>query len=426
MKINVLVFPCGSEIGLEIHNALKYAINHVELIGGTSVHDHGEYVYKNVIRDIPFVKSPEFIPSLNRIIKENNIDFVYPAHDDVIVALAEAKDELICPAIVPNIKTANICRSKKVAYDLFKDKINTPRVYANIDEIDQYPVFLKPDIGQGSKGTMKANSKEDVINAIEKDPTLLILEFLPGDEFTIDCFTDRKGQLLFSGARQRVRTSNGISVNSKSIINPEFTKIAEIINKELKLQGAWFFQMKYDAHNNLSLLEIAPRIAGTMSFFRNLGVNFPLLTLFDRKGLDITIAPNQHHLELDRALITRFKTDLTYKTVYIDLDDCLLLKDTINTQLISFIFQCLNEEKNIKLITKHIEDIDKTLSKYRIKQLFDEIIHLEKKDDKTKYMKEKDAIYIDDSHSERINVMRKLHIPTFAPDAIESLIDWHK
>ena len=38
--INVLVFPCGSEIGLEVHNALKYD-KHINLVGLSSVSSHG-------------------------------------------------------------------------------------------------------------------------------------------------------------------------------------------------------------------------------------------------------------------------------------------------------------------------------------------------------------------------------------------------
>jgi hypothetical protein len=38
MKKNVLVFPCGSEIGLEIHKSLSYS-THFTLVGGSSVDD---------------------------------------------------------------------------------------------------------------------------------------------------------------------------------------------------------------------------------------------------------------------------------------------------------------------------------------------------------------------------------------------------
>ena len=47
-KNNILVFPCGSEIGLEINNALKWS-THIELFGASSVDDHGKYVYLEII-----------------------------------------------------------------------------------------------------------------------------------------------------------------------------------------------------------------------------------------------------------------------------------------------------------------------------------------------------------------------------------------
>ena len=47
--INVLVFPCGSEIGLEIHAALRHAKD-IRLHGASSVDDHGEFAYRRYRR----------------------------------------------------------------------------------------------------------------------------------------------------------------------------------------------------------------------------------------------------------------------------------------------------------------------------------------------------------------------------------------
>jgi len=55
-KIRVLVFPCGSEIGLEIYRSLIY-IRQIELWGGSSVEDHGRFVFKNYIGDIPDINN---------------------------------------------------------------------------------------------------------------------------------------------------------------------------------------------------------------------------------------------------------------------------------------------------------------------------------------------------------------------------------
>ncbi len=74
---------------------------------------------------------------------------------------------------------------------------------------------------------------------------MVIVEYLPGEEYTVDCFTNYKGNLLSVNMRNRERIRNGISVNSKSLTHPsEVQDIAEQINKKLKLNGAWFFRLK--------------------------------------------------------------------------------------------------------------------------------------------------------------------------------------
>jgi hypothetical protein len=85
---NVLVFPCGSEIGLEVNQSLAYS-THFTLFGGSSVDDHGKFVYKNYIEGLPFLDSPNFINEINRTIKRYKIDYIIPAHDSAVLKLAE-------------------------------------------------------------------------------------------------------------------------------------------------------------------------------------------------------------------------------------------------------------------------------------------------------------------------------------------------
>jgi hypothetical protein len=60
--------------------------------------------------------------------------------------------------------------------------------------------------------------------------------------------------------------------------------LANKINKKLHFRGVWFFQVKENINGDLSLLEIAPRVAGTMALSRLKGVNLPLMSLFDFSG----------------------------------------------------------------------------------------------------------------------------------------------
>ena len=52
--MNILVFPCGSEIGLEVYNSL-FCQKDINLIGVNSVNDNGRFVYQNYIGDAPYI-----------------------------------------------------------------------------------------------------------------------------------------------------------------------------------------------------------------------------------------------------------------------------------------------------------------------------------------------------------------------------------
>ena len=437
---NVLVFPCGSEIALEINNAVKYSKD-FKLFGASSVDDHGKYVYKNYIPDVPFIDDENFLNYLNDIIEEYEIDFVYPAHDDVILKLSQLKNQINAIVVGCDEKTCEIARYKSKTYELFKDEKFCPKTYnikaedfesaEGIEKVEkltenEFPIFLKPDVGQGAKGVVCVEDFDALKYSFKENPDLIAVEYLPQKEYTIDCFTSN-GELVYCEMRERIRIKDGISVNAITIeTDEEIRDIALKINSKLSFNGAWFFQLKKDDSNQYKLLEIAPRIAGTMALHRNAGVNFPLLSLYNHLGIDVSIISNNNNLTIDRALTNRFNWDIDYQRVYIDFDDTIFFKGKINTYLMMFLYQCVNENKQIVLITKHINDIKHTLKDLKIyENLFDEIISINKDDDKFKYVNDDmPSIFIDDSFSERLDISKRFDMPVFDLDAIESLIDW--
>lgn len=423
-KKNILVFPCGSEIGLEINRALVNDI-HFNIYGASSLPDHGRFVYKNYIEGIPFVDEDNFIIELNKVCKKYNIDYIFPAHDSVVLKLSQYKKELSAQVITSPVETCEIARSKKKTYIALNNVVPISTVYNITDNNIKFPVFIKPDVGQGSKGAKKCNNIEELNSAYKENPHIIISEYLPGNEYTIDCFTDYKGELLFAKGRIRARISNGISVNSKPINNPKFFDIANKINKKLKFRGMWFFQVKENVDGELTLIELAPRIAGTMGMYRCLGINFALLALYDAMKIDVQIINNDFDIEIDRALFARYKHNIEYDNIYIDFDDTIICNNLVNADILKFLYQAKNKNKNIILLTKHNKNIKETLSQFCISEkLFDNIIHLTKSDDKADYINLPKSIFIDDSYSERKNISVKSGIPVFGIDAIETLIDY--
>lgn len=424
MRYNVMIFPAGTEIGLEIHNALKMS-KFVNVFGASSIMDHSMSVYKNIIFPIPFFNENHFIEEINVAIERNNIDYIYPARDDVQLFLMQNRDKIHCKIVSSPLETVEICRSKLKTYHNLITQDFIPKLYSNINEIVSYPVFFKPSVGEGSNGVRKVNSREELSDKDFNNQNV-ICEYLPGMEYTIDCFTDKNGFLKIIKMRDRSRIKAGISVHSKIMeTDKQIEYIANALNGKFDFVGAWFFQVKKDACGNYKLMEVSPRIPGTMGLSRNCGINFPLLTLYTFESIDVDIIDNNYEIELDRAFINRYSINIKYDYVYVDLDDTLIVDNKVNQFLIMFLYQAKNKGKKLILLTRHKENPQDTLKKFSISEmLFDGIIHINMDDKKSDYISESKAIFIDDSFAERKDVKEKQGIPVFDLDMIESLIDW--
>lgn len=425
LKKNVAIFPAGTEIGLEIHNALRF-VKDLNLIGLASTEDHSSFVYKNIEIDAPYITDNKLIPYLKEMIKKHDIEYIFPAHDEAVMLLTEAEEELNIKVIAPNAKTSQICRFKSKTYQSFKNASFIPRTYT-LQEIqkEDFPLFIKPDKGQGSNGAMIIHSLEE-LQAVEKLEENIICEYLPYEEYTIACVSDAKYKLLYAGQRTRSRIKTGISVSSIDVpLEESVKKIAEEISTTLKMSGAWFFQVKKDTDGNYKLLEVAARIAGSMGLHRNQGINFPLLSLHIKDGISVGVIENKVSFQLDRAFVSRYKQNFNYEYVYIDFDDTILLNDTVNPFMMHFLYQCRNKHIKLYLITRHDRIVEETLVTHCIdKNLFEEIIHITDKGKKSQFITQRPAIFIDDAYSERLDVHRQCDIPVFDLDSIESLLDW--
>lgn len=422
-RINVLVFPAGEINSIELHNALSTCVN-IELFGASSVERHGKYVFKNYISGLPLITDSNFIESLNHSIEKNKIDVIFPTHDSVAKFLIDEQTRIKAIIIAGNKETTTICRSKKKTYELFSDCSFVPNYFLSENDIIDFPVFLKPDEGQGSVGTKIIKERFEILQIDFSQ--FVVTEYLPGEEYTVDCLTDKNGKLRIVSPRSRTRVMAGVSVSGKTeMLTDEINTIAEIINSRLEFSGLWFFQIKKNRDGLFKLLEISARCAGSMCLTRARGINLPMLSVYVAIGYDIETFVNPYVVEMDRTLIGRYIINYEYENIYLDFDDTITLNGKVNLNTIRFIYQCKNLQKKIILLTKHIHDIKETLLKYSISDLlFEKIILIKEKEEKTNHIKPEKAIFIDNSFKERISVYKKFGIPVFDVDGIEFLLDW--
>jgi len=146
------VLPGGTEIGLEIYRALSQCKNIRLYSAGVDTSDHAPYVFLRHFT-IPSVYEQGWVDHLSRIVVKESIDYVFPAHDDVIVALAQNTKNIKARIVASPLKTCLIARSKSETYRFFSGVLAVPKLYKGKEEVRKYPVFVKPDKGQGSQRT---------------------------------------------------------------------------------------------------------------------------------------------------------------------------------------------------------------------------------------------------------------------------------
>jgi carbamoyl-phosphate synthase large subunit len=339
------------------------------------------------------------------------------------MALSENAGSLRAKVVTSPESTCKIARFKSATVRRLGNRLPTSRIYNTASEVDRYPVFLKPDRGQGAHRTEIAVDRAELEMLLHRDPDRIIFEFLPGREFTVDCFSDRERGLLYARGRERQRIRNGIAMKSAFTEDQRFREYAAEINEELEFHGAWFFQLKEDAEGQLCLLEVAPRIGGTSCLSRVSGVNLPLLSLYENERIRVEIPETNYRIEVDRALENRYRHDVLYRTVYVDLDDTLVVKSQINTDLVKLLYQELNRGKTLVLLTRHDGEVREYLTRFRLQTLFDKICEVKPGEKKSQFITESSAILIDDSFSECAEVRDCIKIPVFMTNMIEGLFD---
>ncbi|UUC51908.1 ATP-grasp domain-containing protein [Pseudomonas citronellolis] len=419
-KVRVLVFPCGTEVGLEIARALEHSL-HVELHGASSRVDHGEQAYVRHAH-LPNIADATFDECFAHLLAQWNIDLVFATHDSVQDYLAPRVEGLGVQLVNGDARTARIARRKSLTYELLDDTPWVPRRYANAAAVEAWPVVVKPDQGQGGQGvTLVADADElAVAQAVVQQP--LVCEYLPGEELTVDCFTSHRGQLLHVGARSRERVVGGIAMRSgPRPTDTQLNDIATTLNARLALRGPWFFQVRRDRQGDWKLLEFSSRLSTGSVVARALGVNLPLLAVQDYLGRDLLLLPEPRLQLVERRLENKAVLDYDFDTCYLDLDDTLVCAGRANPQAMRLAYRLLQLDKRLVLLTRHAGDLTATLEAAHIPlTMFERIVHLREGEPKSDHVRAP-AIFIDNHFPERLDVSRRHDIPVFDVDAMDLL-----
>ena len=231
---------------------------------------------------LPPISDPQFFDRALEFIEREGVTIILPTSGFDLLIYSQRKAELERRGIVvagSDHPVIERCVDKWLFYELTRERFPMPRTILDPQEGVTFPCFVKPVRGKGSRGTALCHTAEElaVQRALRQD--LLIQEYLPGEEYSIDVLSDLQGEPLVAVPRIRLATREGISVRGRVIHDQQMQQLCMEMAGFLGLKGPSCMQMKRDANGQSKFLEVNPRMGGGTVFTALAGVNMAALTV---------------------------------------------------------------------------------------------------------------------------------------------------
>jgi len=245
-------------------------------------------------RVLPRAKDPTFYPSLKRLIEEEAIGILFPTSGFDIYEFARHKPELEALGTVvamSDLDAMSVCENKWEFYLKTQGAFPLPETSRDPASWNRFPCFVKPTFGKGSRDTHRCLTREELEFHTGPTRDMLIQEYLPGEEYTVDVLSDLAGAPLLAVPRVRLETKEGISSKGRVLRDPEIERLCLDLARHLALKGPTCMQLKRDEHDRPKFLEVNPRLGGGSIFATLAGVNIPMLLLDVIAGTRIASPP---------------------------------------------------------------------------------------------------------------------------------------
>jgi len=245
---------------------------------------------------VPIAGQLEYIPALVKIVKKHGISLVIPMTDLDLRSLARQKEhfqEIGCTVMIGSEKHVTLCRDKARTNEMLpKAGLSTIKTMslARFRTRPFYPCFIKPIRGSASVGTgVIRNKKELKAHTATFGELMIVQEYVPGQEYTIDVYRSRDGKVRCVVPRQRLvvrsgEVETGITIKDEQLMEAAIT-LAGMLGD---IWGVFCCQCRRHPGSEPRFFEINPRFGGGSPLSIAAGANLPLYLLQEILGEPIT------------------------------------------------------------------------------------------------------------------------------------------
>jgi carbamoyl-phosphate synthase large subunit len=239
---------------------------------------------------VPEANSPLFVQALIDLCKLHSIDVVVPTVDTELIKVSRAREEFEAVGArvaIGSPLSLTWCLNKALLMAACSSTGAVPKWAVLDDAFDpdefDFPLVVKPVSGSGGRGVRIVETPE-ALEAIPRSNQLLVQEYLPGEELSVDVFAREDGHVIAAVPRVRMKVDSGVAVTAKTVHDAEVEKMAIAIAKVVGITGIANIQLRRNREGAPRLLEINPRLPGSMPLTVAAGVDMPRMLLESALG----------------------------------------------------------------------------------------------------------------------------------------------
>ncbi|WP_407725174.1 ATP-grasp domain-containing protein [Ruminococcus sp. JL13D9] len=302
----------------------------IRLIGADMNDDKTMLEMVDAYYPVPRGDDPAYIDVLLDICKKEKVEVVLPIMSVELNALAGNRDrfEAIGTKVgVSDIEALNIANDKLKLFDYLSSVEIPCAAYQAVHSMEElkkavqalgYPekrVCLKVTNGSGSRGFRILDASQskfdafmhqkptscfatldeviDILSEALYFPEMLVMEYLPGNEYTVDLLADH-GKVLYNCCRKSMNMENSIMLDGIVEDNKAVKELCATVTESLGLDGNIGFDIRDREDGTPVIMECNPRITAGIPTFAAAGVNLPYLNVKRMIGEKLPICEQKY------------------------------------------------------------------------------------------------------------------------------------
>lgn len=282
-ELNILILNAGRRVELiQCFQKAAHKLGVKSSIVAADCSDLAPALYfADKISKLPPITDTNYISSIINTCNKHNISLVIPTIDTDLLLLAENKQYIeqktSAKVLISDSNIIKICRDKIQTHQFLSNhNFGVPRMYTKKDIQNnnlQYPLFIKPKSGSSSINAFKVNDylELELYQKVIRDP--VVLEFVNGEEYTVDTFLDFESNVITVVPRLRIATRGGEISKGKIVKDRKIIDDVRRLMEELKPIGQITVQLIRTTEKLIKYIEINPRFGGGAPMSINSGAD---------------------------------------------------------------------------------------------------------------------------------------------------------